>query len=392
MEIEQLAKRVEWLDDERRKDKNVISKLEEQVLVLEGKLATAEHQSAELLGEVTQLRTVVTRMDQFDQSMVQQRAEVNRQIKDQEKMFGQRDDEITSVLRAEIRNFESALADLRKELATMRDFKKDMQARVMEEIRLARLIEEVGKNLDDLRINEEEQSRTYRLIEDGRRQDVKRLTDLQGEVTALRKRTDEQRGRIDVSDTSLRKLETRLNELLISERERSDSQAAFQEKQALLAVERDSIWKDWQIRFETIEKQSVDIENQLQSLDAAHLNIKRTQETVDDLIQRVERRINEVAEIQRLVEERFRQEWTTFKADDQKRWTNYTLSQDEQRSEFGRRFERINERVTYMEDGLQEIQDLLQYVNELNASNLQSLLSALSEFVAGYERTKGATR
>jgi chromosome segregation ATPase len=392
MEIEQLAKRVEWLDDERRKDKNVISKLEEQVLVLEGKLATAEHQSAELLGEVTQLRTVVTRMDQFDQSMVQQRAEVNRQIKDQEKLFGQRDDEITSVLRAEIRNFESALVDLRKELATMRDFKKDMQARVMEEIRLARLIEEVGKNLDDLRINEEEQSRTYRLIEDGRRQDVKRLTDLQGEVTALRKRTDEQRGRIDVSDTSLRKLETRLNELLISERERSDSQAAFQEKQALQAVERDSIWKDWQTRFETIEKQSMDIENQLQSLDAAHLNIKRTQETVDDLIQRVERRINEVAEIQRLVEERFRQEWTTFKADDQKRWTNYTLSQDEQRSEFGRRFERINERVTYMEDGLQEIQDLLQYVNELNASNLQSLLSALSEFVAGYERTKGATR
>jgi chromosome segregation ATPase len=284
------------------------------------------------------------------------------------------------------------LVDLRKELATMRDFKKDMQARVMEEIRLARLIEEVGKNLDDLRINEEEQSRTYRLIEDGRRQDVKRLTDLQGELTALRKRADEHRGRIDITDTSLRKLETRLNELLISERERSDSQAAFQEKQALLAVERDSIWKDWQIRFETIEKQSVDIENQLQSLDAAHLNIKRTQETVDDLIQRVERRINEVAEIQRLVEERFRQEWTTFKADDQKRWTNYTLSQDEQRSEFGRRFERINERVTYMEDGLQEIQDLLQYVNELNASNLQSLLSALSEFVAGYERTKGATR
>ena len=263
---------------------------------------------------------------------------------------------------------------------------------MLEEIRLARLIDEVGKNLDDLRINEEDQSRTYRLIEDGRRQDVKRLTDLQGEVTALRKRADEHRGRIDVADTSLRKVETRLNELLVSERERSDSQVAFQEKQALLAVERDAIWKDWQTRFGTVEKQSVDIENQLQSLDAAYLNIKRTQETVDDLIQRVERRINEVAEIQRLAEERFRQEWSTFKADDQKRWTNYTLSQDEQRSEFGRRFERINERVTYIEDGIQEIQDLLQYVNELNANNLQALLSALSEFVAGYERTKGVVR
>ena len=389
MEIEQLAKRVEWLDDERRKDKNTISRLEEQAVALEKKLATAEHQSAELLGEITQLRTVITRMDQFDQAMVQQRAEVNRQIKEQEKLFGQRDDEITSVLRAEIRTFETSLLDLRKELSTIRELKKDVQARVLEEIRLARLIDEVGKNLDDLRINEEDQSRTYRLIEDGRRQDVKRLTDLQGEVTALRKRADEHRGRIDVADTSLRKVETRLNELLVSERERSDSQVAFQEKQALLAVERDAIWKDWQTRFGTVEKQSVDIENQLQSLDAAYLNIKRTQETVDDLIQRVERRINEVAEIQRLAEERFRQEWSTFKADDQKRWTNYTLSQDEQRSEFGRRFERINERVTYIEDG---IQDLLQYVNELNANNLQALLSALSEFVAGYERTKGVVR
>ena len=33
--------------------------------------------------------------------------------------------------------------------------------------------------------------------------------------------------------------------------------------------------------------------------------------------------------LQRLAEERLRQEWVTFKADDQKRWTGYTLSQDE---------------------------------------------------------------
>ena len=85
-------------------------------------------------------------------------------------------------------------------------------------------------------------------------------------------------------------------------------------------------------------------------------------------------------------------EWTTFKADDQKRWTNYTLSQDEQRSEMARRFERINERVTYVEDGLQEIQDLLQYVNELNAKNIQDLLTTLGELAFGYERTKGTSR
>ena len=82
--------------------------------------------------------------------------------------------------------------------------------------------------------------------------------------------------------------------------------------------------KDWNAGSVTVEKQSVDVENQLQSLDATYLTVKRTQEAVDDLMLRVERRINEVAEVQRLAEEQFRQEWTTFKADDQKRWTPTT--------------------------------------------------------------------
>ena len=267
-----------------------------------------------------------------------------------------------------------------------------MAARVSEENRLSRGLDELKKELIDLRRSEEEQSRIYRLLEDGRRQDTMRITDLQGELVALRKRADEQRGRLDVSDTTLRRLETRLNELVMAEEERGDAQAAFQEKQALIAVEREAVWKDWNARFVTIEKQSVDVENQLQSLDATYLTVKRTQEAVDDLMLRVERRINEVAEIQRLAEERFRQEWTTFKADDQKRWTNYTLSQDEQRGETGRQFDRITDRVTFVEDSIQEIKDVLQYTNELNSQSLTALLSAIHDWTSGYERSAGAAR
>jgi hypothetical protein len=36
MEQEQLIKRLEWLDDERRKDKTTIATLEERLLSLEG--------------------------------------------------------------------------------------------------------------------------------------------------------------------------------------------------------------------------------------------------------------------------------------------------------------------------------------------------------------------
>jgi chromosome segregation ATPase len=387
MEIEQLAQRVQWLDDERRKDKNNIAHLEEQILSFGSKLAASEKQNLEQISEITHLKTLIKRMDKFDESMGVHRAEFKKEFKGLENQVSHRDDEIMSVLRAEIRTYENQLIELRKEMAIVRDLKKEMNARVLEETRLGRLLNEVSKNLDDLRQSEEDQSRIFRLLEDSRRQDSKRSTDIQGELVALRKRSDEHRGRIDISDLTLNKLENRLNELVISEQERSNLQSAFHEKQALLAVDRDTTWNAWQARFTSIEKQSIDVEDQLQNLDTTYITIKRTQDAVDELMQRVERRINEVAEIQRLAEERFRQEWTTFKADDQKRWTNYTLSQDEQRSEIGRRFEQTRERVTYIEDSIQEVQDLLQQVNNLNAKSLQSLLSTLNDWTIGYERS-----
>jgi predicted negative regulator of RcsB-dependent stress response len=99
-----------------------------------------------------------------------------------------------------------------------------------------------------------------------------------------------------------------------------------------------------------------------------------------------------MAEIQRLSEERFRQEWVAFKADDQKRWTNYTLTQEEQRGEVSRQYEKLTDRVTQLEDSLQEIQDLLRQMNEQTEKRLQSLLAVAHEWVSAYERSTGRTR
>lgn len=387
MELEQIQKRVQWLDDERRKDKNIITYLQEQINDYEGRLAASIQKNDELLSEVTHLRTIVTRMDKYDESMAVHRAEFKKDIKAIENQTAQRDNEILSILRAEIHTYESHVEEFRKEISITRDLKSGINARIAEESRLARLIDELRNDLEELRRTEEDQTRVFRLIEDGRRQDTKKLTDLQADVVALRRRYEEHRGKIDLNEISLRKIENRLNELITTEQERRAEQDAFQEKQSLYQVEREATWKEWKNRFDIIEKQSSDVENQIQALDSTYLAVKRTQDTVDDLIGRVERRINEVAEIQRLAEERFRQEWTTFKADDQKRWTNYTLSQDEMRIEQNRRYEQAVERITYIEDSLQEIQDLLIQINELNAKSISSLLTSIHEWATGYERT-----
>ena len=269
---------------------------------------------------------------------------------------------------------------------------KNIQARIDIEIAIRRSLDELRNKIDTVRIEEEEYTRTVRLLEDGRRQDAKRIVDLQGEVNALRKRLDDQRGQTELINNNIHKLDTRLNEFVTIEAERRDLMTNFLDKQAITQVDRERIWKEWQSRFDTIEKQAVDIESQLVTLDATHREVKRTQSSLEELTQRVERRINEITEIQRLSEDRFRQEWVTFKGDDQKRWTNYTLTQEEQRNESIRQYDKLAEQSTHLEDGLQEVNDMLQQANELVEKRLQSILAMAHEWVTTYERTMGHSR
>jgi DNA repair exonuclease SbcCD ATPase subunit len=254
------------------------------------------------------------------------------------------------------------------------------------------MIDELRVKIQDLQRNEEEYSRTYRLIEDGRRQDAKRLVDMQGEVAALRKRADEQRGQTELLSSSFRKIDARLAELTSAEVERRESQVAFLDKQALAQVEYERSWKEWEGRIDAIEGKSGEVERQLATLDETHRSIKRLKDLTEELVQRVERRVSEITEVQRLTEERFRQDWVTFKADDQKRWTNYTLTQDEQRGEILRNFEKLIEQIAQLEDDVQEQKDTIEQMMDLNEKRLQGLLALAHDWVAEYERTEGRVR
>lgn len=392
MDIEQLLKQVDWLDDERRKDKSQLASFGERLTALEGNLSPIFDQLKSLSGEITRLEAIISRMDQYDESLRQARIESKQAVEEVEKDFAKRIEELEKMRRVEMRGLDASLAELRKELAPIPEIKRGLQARVEEESRLAKLIDEVRLRIETVRRSEEEYTRSYRLLEDGRRQDTKRLTDLQGEVAALRKHVDEGRGRIELNASTIRKLETRLNEIAQLEVERREAQAAFLENQALLQVERERVWKEWSARFDTIEAQTKDVETNLATLDATHRAVKRAQQALEELSAKVERRINEITEIQRLAEERFRQEWVTFKADDQKRWTNYTLTQEEARGDIQRQYDRLVERVTRLEDGIQEIQDLLQQMNDGTDKRLQALLAMAHDWVSAYERSLGRVR
>jgi DNA repair exonuclease SbcCD ATPase subunit len=392
MDVDQLLKRIQWIEDDRRKEKDTLALLENRVVSMEGGISAISQQLKELGGEITRLSTVITRMDQYDNTALQMRVEAKRMVDDLGKELRKSEDEAVKVRQVELRAIDGNINELRKQIEVLPKLEKGLQVRFDEEVLLRRAIEETRSKIDEVRREDEEYTRTFRLLEDGRRQDSKRILDLQGELTALRKRADDQRGHIELLNNGVRKIETRINELVTVEAERRDIVSTFLDKQNLTQVERERVWKEWQSRFETVEKQATDIEATLLNLGTTQREVTRAQGILEELSQRVDRRVNEITEIQRLSEDRFKQEWVTFKADDQKRWTNYTLTQEEQRDEVLRQFEKFSERVTQQEDSVQELQDLLNLVKELSEKRMQTLLALVHDWVSTYERTVGKSR
>lgn len=389
MNVDQIVKQVDWLDDARRKDQTRIGSLEEHITALENNLTNLISKVNNQDSHITRLETLVSRMDGYDEDLLQMRRETKQQVDDLEKQFRKRDEDTSKIRLTEISAIDKSISEIRTEIEVIQDLKRSISARVDEENRLARLIEETQTRIESVDRNQEEYLRTVKLMNDGRRQDSKRLTDLHGEVTALRKRSDEQRSNIDLNAANQKKTETRINEFSVLEIERREAMEKFLENQTIRDVERERVWKDWQNRFVVIENQASEIENHLEMLETTRRDLGRTHKTVEDLSEKVERRVNEITEVQRLTDERFRQEWVTFKADDQKRWTNYTLTMDEQRGEMQRQFDKMAQRVTHIEDDLQELRDVYTQMTEQTEKRLQTLLSTVHEWVSTFERTLG---
>jgi len=392
MELDELVKRLDWLEKEHRKDRAVIADLQEKLASYEGDVARLQNQIKDLGSDISRFSPLAARLDQFDTLVTQYRNEFGKSIDELEKRRLKHEREGEDRRHSELENINKSILDIRSSLEAFGELRRAIQARVEEDIRLGRAIAETDKKIKDFNLVDEELRRGIRLADDARKQDAKRIADIQGELAAIRKRADEARERSDLNSDTLRQLDARVNELMASESDRRIAQMQFIEQQNLAQVDRDRAWKEIQLRFENFARQTATLDQQLLTLDETQRSVKRSQESFEEMNTRLERRINEITEMQRLAEDRFRQEWVTFKADDQKRWTNYTLTQDELNKDIHVDFDKVSQRLAAIDDMTQSMQDLLQQTSEATETHLRELMNWANEFLINYERIMGRTR
>ncbi|MEW6093225.1 MAG: hypothetical protein AB1531_04580, partial [Chloroflexota bacterium] len=359
MEFEQLIKRLDWLEEERRKDKTTIATLEERVNGLEGDLKTANKKIKDLHITMNKVGASPARLDQMETALAQQQGELSKYADSLEKWKAAQK-EVDKRYQLQFEGVDKSMAEARRLKNTVAEIKRELKARADDETRRTQFMTDWEARMQEMVKTFEEVQRAQRVMEESRKQETKRAADLQGDLSAARKRLDEMRDKHELFADHLRRLETRLNELLASESERRQDQVNFIETQSRVQVERDRAWKDWESSLDSFHKNAETLERRLQEWEVAQRAVKRAQETYDDIVQKFERRINEISEMQRLAEDRFRQEWVTFKADDQKRWTSYNLSQEEVRKDFRMELGKLQEGITHLEDKTQAQQDMIE--------------------------------
>jgi len=390
MEFEQLVKRIEWLDEEHRKTRAVITRMEERMAALEANIDTVAKQLKPLPKQIADIASTAARLDQFDGIFAKQRDDMKQAIDEIEKRYQKRELEITKRHHEDLEPFHRAIDELRRRIESeFPPIKHDLKARILEESRLNEAIKELKPPIEDAVRIAHEAIRTQNVFEEARRAESKRVADLQGELAAQRKRIDEVRSRTDLGLDSYKNIEGRIRELTLSESERKAAQIAFIEQQSIAQIDRDHSYKEWKEKFDSIKITTQAFDAQVLALEEALRQSNRAKDTYTELNTKLERRINELTEMQRLAEDRLRQEWVTFKADDQKRWTGYTLSQDEGVKDVRRLVVKLEERIPPIEDLIENVQDQMHQTTSATELQLQELMNVAHEWLSAYERIMG---
>ncbi len=393
MEFEQIIKQLDWLDVEQRKNKSSLTTMEDRLASLVTSVNAVAKQTKDLEKNISAIAISASRLDQYNEMLAKQREDFNKALVDIEKKHQKATREATKRHLEELDPVQKELEKLKKiVIPEIANFKSEIKVRATDQVRINDVVAQVKAQIDEILRVHEEMITSQKISDENRRQNVKRVADLQGELTAMRKRVDEARAKADMSVDNIRNMDNRVNELLLSESERKGAQTDFIDQQSLAQIDREHMVKDWQEKFEEFKQQGQSLDAQVATLDETLRAAKKSQETYNELNTRLERRINEISEMQRLAEDRVRQEWVSFKADDQKRWTGYSLSQEESMRDLRKDMNRFEERMAALDDSAQVLQDQLHQTADATEQQLQELMNVAHTWLTAYERIMGHTK
>jgi chromosome segregation ATPase len=385
MDINQAARMIEWLDEERRKDKTSIATLEERLVQQQDTITALQRRLNSLESDQTIIKEHSSSSIRENEMMELVRKEIRQIMESAEakRLTAEREAERRANL--DMQSINRPVQELTEKLNRLEKATTEMPALATDRDRVTNVIGNLQQRVDDLYKKLEEPDRRLAFLEEQRRQDARRISEVETNFPEVQKQIDSIRPKLTLlEDLSLRN-ERKVQDVQDGDRSRREQIQQFIDQQNLLLQQRDQQISDLVRQFG--EQDSI-MQRNIERFESWSETYRTMKQIVDDfqrISDRLERRINEVAEMQRLSEERFRQEWNDWRSDDQKRWKQFTLSNDEVWRGHDTDFERFVSKIDEINALLQPLNDSINRLWQLERERAQLYRDRYQELLLEYD-------
>lgn len=356
-DLEQLQKKIDWLDAGRREDKAIMSGFEETIAGLQQTIQSLAKRITELEDDLARTAPKTDLIAGLEEKINAVQIHAARDIEKVGDQIKDSHERLDAQWHETILKIRQSIQDQQEEFEVIPQLEEQLEARKEEEYRLRRMLAEVEEKINQAKRDDDSWVRTINLLEEGRRKDSKRIIEMQTEVDACRKRVEQQSGKIEMMLENLRKLEVRLSEMYNNEGQRNQEQRNFFEKQSLQMVNQEREWKELQSKFQGLIGKFEKYEKQMAEVTVVSQSLAASQETFDDNSERIEKRIHEITELHRINREQLLSDWATLQAEIEMRLAQFVQQEEERRKDYLRKINQLHDTVAENSEQAQAIRD-----------------------------------
>lgn len=361
MEQTQMTQMLQWLEEERRKDKALIATLQEQTRGQEEQLSQMMAQVQDLQAKMAGVQNLISQAADFEQTVANYKNEMVLLLDQREHAWKKEQAEADRLRKIEQEATADELGRLDKGLQTLRRIEEDVKARQAEDQRLNTAIQRMEATVKDLESRSDDRVQAVTYLEEQRRADNRRIAELEQEATELRKRAEAQAAKLLLLEETVGKHKAHFDDSL---KQLKDFQKVIDEVRAS-EFRREQAAKKYVEQAEQVKQEMEEWRAQTQRFTEQFQLNKRSLEKLEGFQARLEKRQNEVAEMQRLAEDRLKRQWEEWQAGQDRELKKRQLILDEQwkaqektNQDLGKRAQSLENRADVHQSQLESLFDL----------------------------------
>ena len=383
MDLETIIKRINELEIQLDSIKKTLSSQNTKIGSLEDKTVNFLEKVREQKNEISRVSTSVSSLGQFDAALTKIRVDFSRQIEESEERQNLNLKMKEKLQSDQIGKNEQSIKSLKDDLNE--GFEEKIKQFIDQDTRVLQQFKEIESQVVKKLRSDDEFKSGFTMLQQDVSKNKKILDTVSVEFDAYKKRVEELRAKIDIITNDIKTNESQLNEIVATETERKQAYITYIDQQALTKNERERAWQEWRTQYEEAFQQ---VNKLLPELQKQQIDMEKTKQSFDSVIERIDRRANEITEMYRLMDEKFRQEWANYKSDLEKRSTGMKLVLDEKQTDLMGNFLAFRDRVVTLEDETHEMREALLLMSREIQKGMQSLMNMVHGWMDAFDKIK----